>query len=68
MQGKGRAPIEERVQETGVDMVGLSQDMQDEIEAQRSIMEQRQRVTDTLEKRPTRMESSLWRELCSFLI
>jgi amino acid transporter len=42
--------------------------MQDEIEAQRALREERSRVNGILEKRPVRMGKGFWAMLWSFIV
>lgn len=46
----------------------LSPEMQDEIEAQRALHEERSRVNAILKSRPVRMEKGFWRMVWSFIV
>jgi amino acid transporter len=46
----------------------LSPEIQDEIEAERAIKEERGRIEEILQKRPSRLERGFWRELWSFVV
>jgi amino acid transporter len=46
----------------------LSPEIQDEIEAKRAITEERGRIEEILQKRPSRLERGFWRELWSFVV
>jgi amino acid transporter len=48
--------------------VVLSPEIQDEIEAERAIKEERERIKEILQKRPARLERGFWRELWSFVV
>jgi amino acid transporter len=56
------------VNDNNLEDMGLSPEMQDEIEAQTARQEESDRVRAILEMRPKRMERGFWRELWSFVI